>query len=143
MKAGAHIFWARSGRIVALVYLLIGGTAWAQDGQDEPSADDAAAYYEIVETAVTPAQIAEMAAGIGPMGILADGQPKEMYTLPSGVTVPALIGTQPLQYKPMPPLPMPDNPGLLDEYASGGDHSDGYNSSTSPLPGPRGEVLLL
>ena len=69
MKAGAHIFWARSGRIVALVYLLIGGTAWAQDGQDEPSADDAAAYYEIVETAVTPAQIAEMAAGIGPMGI--------------------------------------------------------------------------
>ncbi len=138
MKAGTHFFWARSGRIVALVCLLIGGTAWAQDGQDEPSADDAAAYYEIVETAVTPAQIAEMAAGIGPMGILADGQPKTTYTLPSGVTVPALIGTQPLQYKPMAPLPMPDNPGLLDEFASGGVHSDGYNSSTSPLPGPRG-----
>ena len=35
-------------------------------------------------------------------------------------------------------VPPSDRPGLLDEIASGGVHSDGYNSSTSPLPGPRG-----
>jgi len=116
----------------------LGTPAWAQDGEDEPAADDASEYYDIVETAVTPEQLAEMAAGIGPMGILADGMPRESYTLPSGATVPAVIGAQPLQYKPMAPLPMPDNPGLLDELASGGVHTDGYNSSTSPLPGPRG-----
>jgi len=100
--------------------------------------DDADAFYEIAEAAVTPSQLAEMSAGLGPVGVLADGTGRESFELPSGPTVPAAMGTQPLEYKPLPPLPMPDNPGLLDEIASGGVHTDGYNSSTSPLPGPRG-----
>ena len=99
---------------------------------------DAAKFNKIVEKAVTPEQMKEMVSGIGEAGILADGSGKKSYLLPSGATVPAATGSQPLVYAPMAPLPMPDNPGLLDEYASGGVHTDGYNSSTSPLPGPKG-----
>jgi len=116
-------------------------TAAAETGlncENIPPEGDADAFYEIVETAVLPSQLAEMVAGIGEIGVLADGSGRESYDLPEGVTVPAATGTQPLVYKPMDPLPMPDNPGLLDEYASGGVHSDGYNSSTSPLAGPLG-----
>jgi len=125
-----------------LALLAIGlGDAAADTGQaceNVPPDGDSEAFYEIVETAVTSTQLAEMAAGIGEIGILADGSGRESYDLPSGSTVPAAIGTQPLVYKPMDSLPMPDNPGLLDELASGGVHTDGYNSSTSPLPGPLG-----
>jgi len=103
-----------------------------------PPSGDADAFYEIVETAVTPSQITEMMAGIGDLGVLADGTDRENYDLPSGVSVPAATGVQPIVYRELAPLPMPDNPGLLDEIASGGVHTDGYNSSTSPLPGPRG-----
>ena len=103
-----------------------------------PPDGDAEAFYEIVETAVTTEQLMEMVSGLGDIGMLADGSGRDSYDLPSGSTVPAAIGTQPLVYKPMEALPMPDNPGLLDELASGGVHTDGYNSSTSPLPGPRG-----
>jgi len=103
-----------------------------------PPEGNAEAFFEIVDNAVTPTQLSEMLAGIGEMGVLADGSGRTSYDLPSGVTVPATAGTQPLIYHPMDPLPMPDNPGLLDELVSGGVHSDGYNSSTSILPGPRG-----
>jgi len=103
-----------------------------------PPEGNAEAFYAIVDNAVTPSQLAEMFAGIGEIGVLADGSGRRSYDLPSGVTVLATSGTQPLIYKPMAPLPMPDNPGLLDELVSGGVHSDGYNSSTSILPGPRG-----
>ena len=103
-----------------------------------PPEGNAEAFFEIVDNAVTPTQLSQMLAGIGEMGVLADGSGRTSYDLPSGVTVPATAGTQPLIYHPMDPLPMPDNPGLLDELVSGGVHSDGYNSSTSILPGPRG-----
>ncbi len=83
-------------------------------------------------------QVFEMLSGIGRMGVLADGTGAETVRLPECVTIPTAKGEQPLTYKPLPPLPMPDHPYLLDEYASGGVHSDSYNSSTSPLPGPVG-----
>jgi len=100
--------------------------------------DSAEVFYEIVESAATESQIAALLGPLGPVGVLADGTNPDSYELPSGPTVPAAMGTQPLTYKPLAPLDMPDNPGLLDELASGGVHTDGYNSSTSPLPGPRG-----
>jgi len=75
---------------------------------------------------------------IGPIGVLANGSDGETIHLPEGITIPKTKGKQPLIYEPLPPLPMPDHPYLLDEYASGGVHSDSYNSSTSPLPGPHG-----
>ncbi|MDP6933754.1 MAG: hypothetical protein QGG40_12600, partial [Myxococcota bacterium] len=106
--------------------------------ENVPPDGDAEAFDEIVENAVTTTQLTEMLSGIGEVGTLADGSGRDSYDLPSGSTVPAAIGTQPLVYQPMDALPMPDNPGLLDELASGGVHSDGYNSSTSPLPGPLG-----
>jgi len=120
-------------RATAVAFLCL---AWLLTTGQTP--DDAEAFYRIAEAAASENQLAELFGPLGPVGVLADGTNPESYELPSGPTVPAAIGTQPLEYKPLAPLPMPDNPGLLDELASGGVHTDGYNSSTSPLPGPRG-----
>ncbi len=101
---------------------LCSGSALADTGElcpNIPPGGDAETFYEIVDTAVLPSQLTEMLAGIGEMGVLADGSGRQSYDLPSGANVPAVIGAQPLTYKPMQALPMPDNPGLLDEFASG------------------------
>lgn len=120
-------------RPIAVVVL---GLTWVLTTAQAP--DDADVFYEIAERLVSANQVAELTGPLGAVGVLADGTNPETYVLPSGPTVPAMLGTQPLVYKPLAPLGMPDNPGLLDELASGGVHTDGYNSSTSPLPGPLG-----
>ena len=126
----------------AVGFLWAAPAAAQEDCEQPPLEGDADDFYAIVENAVTNEQLQEIGRGIGELGVLADGSGRLSYDLPSGVSVPAFKGSQPLVYKPMAPLPMPDNPGLLDELASGGVHSDGYNSSTSPLPGPRGHNPL-
>lgn len=103
---------------MAGLWLLSVETVAAETGQDcenVPPEGGTDAFYEIVETAVLPSQLAEMVAGIGEIGVLADGSGRDSYELPEGVTVPAATGTQPLVYKPMGALAIPDNPGLLDE----------------------------
>jgi hypothetical protein len=63
--------------------------------------DDAKVFYEIAQRAVNPNQVAELVGPLGPVGVLADGTNPESYELPSGPTVPARLGTQPLEYKPL------------------------------------------
>lgn len=76
--------------------------------------------------------------GVGEIGTLANGSNQPTVVLKEGITVPTVIGSQPLIAKPLAPLPMEDHPFMLDEYASAGVHGDSYNSSVSPLPGPLG-----
>jgi hypothetical protein len=127
------MFGLLNHRAVAVSFL---AATWLLTTAQAPDSGDA--FYEIVESAATESQLAALTGPLGSVGVLADGTSPESYVLPSGPTVPAAMGTQPLEYKPLASLGMPDNPGLLDELASGGVHTDGYNSSTSPLPGPRG-----
>ena len=76
--------------------------------------------------------------GADALGTLADGRAESTIPLKEGISVPTRLGSQPLAAKPLPALPMPDHPHLLDELASGGVHGDSYNSSTTPFAGPRG-----
>ncbi len=76
--------------------------------------------------------------GAGELGILASGHASGPVSIGKGISVPIRAGTQPLVANPLPKLPMPDHPHLMDELASGGVHGDSYNSSTTPFAGPRG-----
>ena len=76
--------------------------------------------------------------GAGDLGSLAAGGNQELMLLKEGISVPRVLGQQPLIARPLPRLPMPDHPYLLDELASGGVHADSYNSSVTPHAGPRG-----
>lgn len=80
--------------------------------------------------------LAEIMNGAGDVGVLADGS--KSIRLKDGTVLPASVGQHPLIRKPLPKLPMPDHPFLMDETASGGVHGDTYNSSTTPFPGPLG-----
>jgi len=89
-------------------------------------------------TSIKVGQVVELMSGIGELGILNDGSGAKTMRLPEGIEVEVFRGKQPLVRKPLPPLPMEDHPYMLDEYGSGGVHTDSYNSSVSPLPGPLG-----
>jgi len=83
-------------------------------------------------------QVGEILKGVGEVGVLAEDSSSATVTLPGGTVLPRVRGQQPLVPNPLPPLPMPDHPYMLDEYGSGGVHADSYNSGVSPLPGPLG-----
>ena len=89
-------------------------------------------------TSIKLGQVRELRIGPGQVGVLVEASSSDTVTLPDGTTLPRTRGQQPLVPKPLPPLPMPDHPFMLDEYASGGVHADSYNSGVSPLPGPLG-----
>jgi hypothetical protein len=89
-------------------------------------------------TSIKLRQVREIFKGVGEVGVLAEDSSSDTVTLPDGTVLPRVRGQQPLVQKPLPPLPMPDHPFMLDEYASGGVHADSYNSGVSPLPGPLG-----
>ncbi len=92
----------------------------------------------VMLTALKLNQVVEILSGPGALGVLADGGESEAVTLEDGTEVPRMTGIQPLHPHPLPPLPVPDHPFLLDENDSGGVHADSYNSSVSSLPGPLG-----
>lgn len=86
--------------------------------------------------------IIAMVQGAGELGVLADGSGRTQVELEDGTLVPTVIGTVNRAGNPLPKLPMPDHPFLRDETASGGVHSDAYNSAVISLPGPRGIAPL-
>ena len=79
--------------IGGLLLVPLGVQAGTTDCENVPPEGDADTFYQIVETAVEPDQLAEMLAGIGEIGLLADGTGRDSYDLPSGVSVPAVQGS--------------------------------------------------
>ena len=80
----------------------------------------------------------EILGGAGDIGHLANGSANREFQVADGIRVPTLVGSHPLIPHPLPRMPMPDHPFLMDETASGGVHGDTYNSSTTPYAGPLG-----
>lgn len=80
----------------------------------------------------------EILGGASDIGHLANGSANREFQVADGIRVPTLVGSHPLIPHPLPRLPMPDHPFLMDETASGGVHGDTYNSSTTPYAGPLG-----
>lgn len=94
-------------------------------------------FFVLDKLPVSLTTVRELLAGASSVGTLANGASSSIQ-LEGGVVVPALVGEHPLVRHPLPPLPMPDHPFLMDETAAGGVHGDTYNSSTTPYPGPLG-----
>lgn len=95
-------------------------------------------FLAIDEISNSASTISEMRRGAGELGVLPDGSGKEDIRIADDMVVRVVSGTRPSVPQPMPRLPMPDHPFMMDETASAGVHGDTYNSSVTPFAGPLG-----